>query len=286
MQMEGNIFAFDGHGCRGNPTRMFKTFSPYRTGSCQLFSGSFLRCLIFLGMVLPSLSLAQTVSTWTGGTAGDWLNGAAWSPNGVPSGAAADVVIDGPVGSPAAVLYGRNDNVGTSLTIGRLTLGAGDSLSFGSAPTTLTLGDNAAFSGAGSLVLDGTLSLPFSSNLLSGVKSLTGSGMLLLGSTGQRPEITDQTTNATTIKGSALFGRANASNPRMINSGLIEANVSGQDIDFHGQGGANRSENTGMLKASGGGIMSFGQGTWLNSGGHHQRRWRGFTGGVLSGRSD
>lgn len=267
MQMEGNIFAFDGRGCKGNPTRMFKTFSPYRTGSCQLFSGSFLRCLIFLGMVQPSLSLAQTVSTWTGGTAGDWLNGAAWSPNGVPSGAAADVVIDGPVGSPAAVLYGRNDNVGTNLTIGRLTLGVGDGLSFGSAPTTLTLGDNAAFSGAGSLVLDGTLSLPFSSNFLGGVKSISGSGMLLLGSVGQRPEITQQTTNAATIKGSALFGRANASNPQMINSGLIEANLTGQDIDFHGQGGVNRSVNTGTLKASGGGKMQLGQGEWLNTGG-------------------
>lgn len=217
--------------------------------------------------VLCASSQAQVLQTWTGGTAGDWLNGAAWSPNGVPSGAAADVVIDGPGGSPAAVLYGRNDSVGTNLTIGRFTLGVGDALSFGSASTTLTLGDNAAFPGAGSLVLDGTLSLPFSSNYLSGVKSLTGTGMLLLGSTGQRPEITAQTTNATTIKGSALFGRANASNPRMINSGLIEANLLGQDIDFHGQGGTNRSENTGTLKATNGAIMSFGQGEWLNSGG-------------------
>lgn len=223
--------------------------------------------LSFCMAMLPSLAVGQTVSIWAGGGTENWLDGAAWSPNGVPSGASADVVIDGPVGAPASVLYGRNDNVGTNITIGRLTLGAGDGVSFGSATTKLTLGDNAAFSGAGSLVIDGTLSLPFSSNGLSGVKSLTGTGMLLLGSTGQRPEITDQTTNAMTIKGSALFGRANASNPRTINSGLIEANLSGQDIDFHGQGGANRSVNTGILKATGGAVMSFGQGEWLNTGG-------------------
>jgi hypothetical protein len=141
--------------------------------SCQLF--------IFWGVAaLPALSMAQSVSTWSGGTTGTWLNGAAWSPNGVPSGAAADVVIDGPTGSPAAVLYGTNSNTGTDLTIGRLTLGAGDAMNFGTAPTYLRLGDNAAFSGAGSLVLDGTLSLPFSSNYLGGVKSISGAGMLLL----------------------------------------------------------------------------------------------------------
>ena len=223
----------------------------------------------FLWVLLLSSAVAaqgQTVSTWSGGT-GDWLDPARWSPAGVPNSPTTDVVVDNAPGTASVVTLGRNDNVGTSATVGRLTIAAGDTVRFGSANTGLGFGDNNAFAGAGSLVLNGTLSLPFSSNGLGGNKTITGTGMLLLGSAGQRPEITGFTSNAATIKGSALFGRANASNPQMVNSGLIEANLSGQDIDFHGQGGANRSVNTGTLKAGNGGRMQFGQGEWLNTGG-------------------
>ncbi len=218
---------------------------------------------VLLGFV-PHLS-AQTVSIWSGGT-GDWLDPARWSPTGVPNAPAADVVVDNLPGTASVVTFGRNDNVGTSVTVGRLTIAAGDAVQFGSAVTGLGF-DGSVFSGAGSLVLNGTLSLPFSSGGLSGSKTITGTGTLLLGSAGQRPEIYDFTSNAATIKGSALFGRANASNPQMVNFGLIEANLSGQDIDFHGQGGVNRSVNTGTLKASGGGQLQLGQGEWLNTGG-------------------
>jgi hypothetical protein len=209
---------------------------------------------------------AQTLSTWSGGT-GSWLDAASWSPNGVPNGATADVVVDGAPGTASVVTFGRNDNSGTSFRIGRLRIEAGDTVRFGSASSTLDFWDKNAFPGAGSLILDGTLALPWSSSYLRGAKSVTGSGTMLLGSPGQTPEIYDALTNAATIRGSAHIGRANASNPPVNNSGLIEANLSGQFIDFHGQGGLNSSVNTGTLQAVSAGKMHFGQGTWLNSGG-------------------
>ncbi|MBK8092157.1 MAG: hypothetical protein IPK32_09305 [Verrucomicrobiaceae bacterium] len=222
--------------------------------------------LSFCMAMLPSLAVGQTVSTWAGGT-GDWLNAGAWTPGGVPGDALADVVIDNAPATASTVTFGRNDSVVTDLTIGRLRIDSGDTLQFGAAPNTLEFGPAIAFSGAGSLILNGTMSLPWSSNALRGAKSIAGSGQLLLGSQGQRPEIYDALTNSATIKGSALFGRANAAKVQVTNSGLIEANLSGQDIDFHGLDGANRSVNTGTLKASGGGQMQIGMGEWLNTGG-------------------
>lgn len=243
-------------------TRAASTLSnPFRLGR----SGPSAAGLWLLLVSAPILA-AQTLSTWSGGT-GDWLNAGAWTPGGVPGGALSDVVIDNAPATASTVTFGRNDNFITDLTIGRLRIDTGDTLQFGAASTTLQFGPAIAFPGAGSLVLNGTMSLPWTSNTLRGAKSITGSGQLLVGSQGQQPEIYDTTTNAALIQGSARFGRANASNPKVINSGTIEANLPGQDIDFHGLGGADRSINTGTLQAVGGGKMQFGQGEWLNTGG-------------------
>ena len=232
-------------------------------------------------------SLGQTTSTWSGGT-GNWQDAARWSPNGVPDGATADVVVDGAAGTASVVTFGTDINVGTDFRIGRLLIAAGDTVQFGSATSTLDFWDNAAFPGAGALTIHGLLHLPYTSNALRGSKNITGTGTLRLGSTGgNRPEIYDTTTNAALIQGSALFGRANASRPKVINSGTIEANLPGQDIDFHGQGGADRSINTGTLRAVGGGKMQFGQGEWLNTGGLVKADGAGsqvaFYGGLIEG---
>lgn len=208
---------------------------------------------------------AQTAATWNGGN-GFWYDAPNWSPASVPNSPSADVRLDAAPGTTSVVTLGYNAAVGVEFQVGRLRIDAGDRLEFGTGPTRLRFVDT-AFAGAGALQLDGTMALPYSSGTLSGPKSITGAGRLQLGGPGQRPEVTDRTVNAGIIEGTAAIGRANASNFQVINSGLIDANVPGLDLDFHGLGAPNASVNTGTMRSTNGGKLLFGQGQWVNTGG-------------------
>ncbi len=216
-------------------------------------------------LVASTAAQAQTPYTWNGG-AGRWLDAPNWSPSEVPNSPSADVLVDGAPGTASVVTLGyTTGSAGVDFTVGRLRIDTGDRVEFSSLSNRLTFADT-AFTGAGALILDGTLALPYSSDILSGPKTISGAGRLVLGGPGQRPEVTDRTVNSAIIEGSAAFGRANASNFTVLNSGLIDANIAGQDLDFHGLSGANRSVNTGTMRATNGGKLLFGQGEWLNTG--------------------
>ncbi|MBS0658797.1 MAG: hypothetical protein JSR82_11205 [Verrucomicrobia bacterium] len=230
--------------------------------------------------------LAQTPSTWNGGT-GFWYDAPNWSA-GVPNSPAADVRVDATSGTASVVTLGYNAAVGVEYQVGRLRIEAGDRVEFGTGPSRLRLVDT-AFAGAGALQIDGILALPYSSGTLSGPKTISGAGRLVLGAVGQRPEITDRTVNSAVIEGSAAVGRANASNFTVVNSGLIDANLPGQDLDFHGLGApADWSVNTGTMRSSNGGQLLFGQGGWNNAGGTIQAEGAGsltafYRGGLIEG---
>jgi hypothetical protein len=202
---------------------------------------------------------------WLGGT-GLWPDGLKWS-NGVPNSSGADVVVDGGAAANSLVkLETGSTTNGYGATVGRLTIDTGDRVELG-ALSSLTVASG-GFTGAGELIVNGTLALPLSQNSLFGAKTIKGTGKVVLGGATERPDIRDLTVNLGTIEGTAQFGRADSYRAPVHNEGTIHANISGQSIEFHNQGGTAGGSNTGTLKASNGGTLHIGQGSWNGTGGN------------------
>ena len=178
-----------------------------------------------------------------------------WS-NGVPDSSSYDVVVDNAPGTNSIVTLPG----GFPGSVGRLRIDAGDRVQLQS-NSIVTPG---AFSGAGELLLNGTLAMP--GQELSGEKVINGTGKLILGGVvGENTRVTGATTNNGTIEGSGRFGDYNGNRYRIDNNGTINANVAGQALLLYGPYGADRSTNSGVLKASGGGSLFLGQGQWFGS---------------------
>ncbi|HEX8078038.1 MAG TPA: hypothetical protein VF511_09500, partial [Chthoniobacterales bacterium] len=216
-----------------------------------------------LAEALPA-ARAQTATSWIAGN-GNWFDAAKWT-NGVPNSANADAYVDNQPGTNSVVTLTNN------ITVGRLRIDAGDSVTFDPNSSGLVIISNSAFAGAGELLLNGTFSIPSSAGnggtgqTMDGTKTLNGSGKLLLGtSAAVRPEITGITNNNATIEGAAFFGRYNNSSyPGTINNtGTINANIPGAPIRFNSAG---NSTNTNLIEATNGGLLDFNQADLTNTG--------------------
>lgn len=228
-----------------------------------------LSTVIFFFAPFAQPLMGQVTSTWSGGN-GLWPDSAKWTGS-VPNGASADAVIDSLPGTNSVVTLGSGfNNVGYTVTLGRLQIDAGDRVELSEVSTNLTM-DNSGFSGAGEILMNGTLVLPGSpdnggsSNTLTGTKTLNGTGKLLLGQPGRRPEIMGNTTNNAIIEGAATFGRVNSGGNAfpIFNAGTVNANLNGQVMEFATFG----ATNTGTMQATNGGILRFSQGDMNNTGG-------------------
>ena len=159
-------------------------------------------------------------------------------------------------------------NVGYGITLGRLRIDSGDTVQLSEVSTSLTMADT-GFPGAGEILINGTLRLPGSpteggaGNQLLGPKVLNGTGRLLLGQPGRQPEILGNTTNNTTIEGAARFGRSNSGGNAfpIFNNGLVNANITGQVLEFATFGATNSA----TMQATNGATLRFSQGNMTNS---------------------
>ncbi len=136
---------------------------------------------------------------WLGGN-GLWSDVSKWS-NGVPNSATYDVVVDNAPGTNSTVTLAGGGFPGS---VGRLRIDAGDRVQMeGNAILYITPG---AFSGAGELLLNGTLAIP--GQELAGDKVINGTGKLMLGGViGENARVNGVTTNNGTIEGSGQIWR-------------------------------------------------------------------------------
>lgn len=206
---------------------------------------------------------AQTAHQWNGGN-GFWKEASNWSSGVMPNSNTADVLIDG-AGADSVVMFGTGSpNYGMTITAGRLVIDAGDKVEFTESSNLLNI-DNSAFTGAGEILLNGQLLLPFDGNSLGGTKTFNGSGKVVFGSVGRTPEWSGHTTNNLTIEGSGQFGRYNSTRHQMFNNAIVNANIPGQHILFHVLD--TPSTNIGTMQATDGGVLALHQGAWNNTGG-------------------
>jgi hypothetical protein len=235
--------------------------------SSLFFRGSRIAAALYTIAVTALLSssavAAPTTTTWTGGS-GLWFDGANWS-HGVPNSAGAEVLVDGGNSNAALVLFGSGaNNVGSAAHIGRLVIDTGDTVQFTNSSNLLHINDT-AFTGAGEIVVNGQLLLPYGGNTLDGTKLFSGTGKVEFGSVGHIPEFHGHTTNSSTIEGSFGFGRYNSTRHQMFNLRTINANIPGQHMLFHVLD--TPSVNEGTLKATNGAALWLHQGTWIGNGG-------------------
>jgi hypothetical protein len=198
-----------------------------------------------------------TLTTWLGGN-GLWNDGSKWS-GGVPDTSNYNVTVDNAPGTNSIVTIGGN----LQAYVGRLSIAAGDRVQTQDNGSLSIVGGG--FSGAGELLLNGTLAIPGQG--LAGDKVINGTGKLMLGGVaGQNAGVAGATTNNSTIEGSGQMGGSyNGTRFRTVNNGTINANVAGQALLLYGLHDADRSTNSGVLKASAGGTLLLGQGQWFGS---------------------
>lgn len=215
---------------------------------------------------------AQTASTWNGGS-GNWSDATFWTPNGAPNSTSNDVRVDGGNTGAASTV-----NVDGSYSVGRLTVDAGDTVAINSAASAGAGGERGlffspgAFSGAGALVNNGTVTLN-ATGAYTGVSDqlvnlradgtslvLTGAGTVLM---------TDSTNNR--ILGNSLsFGAGHTVRgggqifaPTIANAGLLDGTGATYGIILS----PTNLTNTGTLRASAGGRFTLSGGTTDNTGG-------------------
>ena len=235
------------------------------------------RTLAFVVALVATLTLAQaaafgqctltgTVSTWTDGNS-NWLNALNWN-NGVPNSTTSACITDG----TSTVTLDTNQTLSTL----DLQIGSGN---------TLTSGLNMELNVFGTQIINngqfllngggGTNSvLQLENNVtLSGTGALTltvagggGSSYIELGVSGVT------LTNQSTIQGTGVIGNNGLS---LINSGTVDANVSGQALNLLTMSSALNNAG-GLLRASNGGILAI-NGITVAGGGTITAR----TGGVV-----
>ncbi|QDZ07851.1 hypothetical protein FPZ24_10440 [Sphingomonas panacisoli] len=200
---------------------------------------------------LPSAAHAATCSWLT--AAGNWATTGNWSCGVVPTGAD-DVVITiaggtvsltGAVGQASTLTLGSGNTLnvsGTDLIVGSTLTNNG----------TITFGGNARFRSGGTLNIDGT-----------GTIALDNSGgYARIGEFGG----TFNFGSGQTIRGQGELGFGQGT---FSNAGLVSADISGATlvVDTAGGNGSTSFVNTGIMQATGGGILRFDGGGYDNSAG-------------------
>ncbi|HMO16260.1 MAG TPA: hypothetical protein PKA83_19230 [Pirellulaceae bacterium] len=199
-----------------------------------------------------SIGYAQTTAVWNGGT-GIWSTSGNWNPGVIPNGALYDVYVDNGNGIGSVVTMNQD------VTMGRLTIDAGDTLNFGpSRWLTMAAG---SFAGDGTITLNGSMALNngqirFSGNSQNytlaggGTLSLDGGYLYSIGSN-------NSLTSSVSITGSGYISTGN-----FVNQGSITAQgASGISI-----APTSTFDNQGTLTAAAGSNITFGAGTYLNAG--------------------
>jgi len=200
----------------------------------------------------PARSFGQT---WNGSVSNDWFNGANWTPGTIPNSSSAVVDILSATNNPVML--------GASASVSTLTLGSAASLD-------VTAGLLAVFgtsiANAGSIALSTQWQLD-NAVTLSGIGTLT---MATGGEIGANNSGGQTLTNSSTIQGTGLIGSNNGSlyqNLSLANSGTIDANSSGNTLTISGTGSS--ITNSGLLEATGGGILNIATTSAVNDSGGH-----------------
>lgn len=221
--------------------------------------------LLLTGISLATASLTpspvQAVdTTWTFNGDGNWNVPGNWSA-GVPNNNTFNAFIDD--GDTAVTV---NFNVNT--TIGTLSIGADDELSFADTFDLVVAGASIVNNGLISLNAAGVINFNTDLSISAAQTTLSGSGTLLLGGVQQNRVLGSVSTNelinsAThTISGGGQLG---TNLLRLTNQGDIDANISGMTITVDPS--ASGAANTGTMKASNGGILHLQGGVYTNTGG-------------------
>jgi fibronectin-binding autotransporter adhesin len=241
------------------------TYARPSTGLCATavarLSAVFLAVLLMFCLAsttaVAQCTLTGTVSTWTDGNS-NWLNATNWN-NGVPNSTTSACITDG----TSTVTLDANQTLSTL----DLQIGSGNTLTSGTNVELNVFGTQIINNGQ--FVLNGgngaNAVLQLENNVtLSGTGALTltvagggGSAYIELGVSGVT------LTNQSTIQGTGVIGNNGLS---LINSGTVDANVSGQALNLvsmssgiNNTGGLLRASNGGILAING--ITVFGGGT-------------------------
>jgi hypothetical protein len=227
-------------------------------------AGAIVALLVVLCFSAPTAlgqctTLAGTVATWSAGTSSNWYTGSNWSTSAVPNSSSTSACI---VDGSSTVTLDAN----TGTTIDDLQLASGNTLTTGLNTQLVVAGTQIL--NAGSIVINGgsgtNSGLYIENNVtLSGGGTLTlstagGGGNANIGQSGAGFTLTNQST----IEGNGVIGNTGLS--LMVNSGTVDANVSGQGLLLEG----NAITNTNLLEATGGGVLQLNGVTVNNAGGN------------------
>src|SRR6516225_2562768 len=200
-----------------------------------------------------SISLPATPTIWKGPSSGTWSTSGNWTA-GTPT-ASTDVFIDNGNSQHSAVML---DIAGQAHN---LTIDSDDSLSFNN-NTSLVI-NGSTISNAGNIMLNSAGNLTDLILAGSNTVTLSGGGFLTLGNNPNN-RIYSQSNgtliNQETIQGAGQIG---VNQTTIMNSGIIDANVSNTLIVQPGSGGVT---NTGTLEATSSGTLDL-RGGYSNSGG-------------------
>jgi hypothetical protein len=189
---------------------------------------------------------AAAAATWAKGNSGNWSNGLAWSPEGVPNSPTTDVSIDDGISTVT---------LDVSPSVASLQIGGGNALTMN--PGTLLRIFGPSFSNSGAFDINGGRGFNTIVDL-NGDIALSGGGTvkMLVKSGGGVADVRGAgvtLTNAdNTIQGAGTIGFFGAL--KVVNHAAIEANASGQTLDLNAGGGG--VTNTGLLEATSGGTLA------------------------------
>jgi hypothetical protein len=203
----------------------------------------------------PPTNCAGTTTNWLGGN-GNWSDATKWSTGAFPNSASTNVCIDDGNAANSQV------TLDISVTVGTLTIDAGDSL---------TISDNQSLTVAGNISNSGQITVSAVQNdtflRIQGPVSLSGGGTLTLTTSGKGPAIINaacscgaQLTNVdNTIEG---FGTIGNNGLPLINQagGTVNANVPGANTLFVNTA---TDTNLGLMEATAGGTLQL-SGTFIN----------------------
>ena len=212
-------------------------------------AGLVMLCL-YSTMAFGQCTLSGPLSSWKAGT-GNWSDGGNWN-GGVPNSSTQSVCItNGTMGAPSVV------NLNINASINDLQLGSFDTLNFDPGTQLSVYGTQIINAGQININSGGGQNalLELEDNV-----TLSGAGTLTLANTGGGgTAIIYQAvggltlTNQSTIQGAGTIGFNGLS---LINQGTVDANASGQTLEFVSM--TNGINNTGgLLEASNGGILLF-----------------------------
>ena len=219
-------------------------------------------CAVLAAVMLAQLSSpAHAVdTTWTFNGNGNWNVAANWSA-GDPNNSTFNVFIDDGDSAVTVTL-----NVGR--TIGNLTIGADDTLSFADTIDLTVAGSSVVNNGVISLNAAGVPNVNTDINFTAPVATLSGNGTLLLGGAFQNRVTNSSLTNelinssAHTIAGGGQLG---VNGMKLNNQGMIDANIAAGPMIVDPS--SSNAVNTGTMRASGGGVLRLQGGVFTNTGG-------------------